>query len=544
MARRRSEARSPRLPHPLSVERVSFSSVRRAASDPRARRAALRHAATGARAPLVLDQPGQIVTAVFSPAGDLVATGGRDDLAMIWDARRRHPAAHARSTAATCSTSRGRRTAALLATASADNGGRVFRTDTGALLTFLGAHSNQVVGVDFSPDGASVVTASRDGSARIWGEDGFARSAALLGHSGDVLDAMFTPDGRSVVTASDDGSARVWKPAVDPILSLVGRHTAAGRAVAVAPDGRIASVGLDGTLRVWRRDGRSVRVIPQPAQAVDVAFSRDGSLLVTAGADGVARVWGADDGRLRQSFTHGAPLTSAAFDRAATRVVDGRRRRDRAGVRPHGRRAAAAPARRRRRDRGHVQPGRPLRRDRRRRTSRGGSGAPGTAKAGRQAHRPARGRPDRDRVQPGRQADRDGEPRRATRISGTRPSFTWRRALRGHASVVSDVVFSPDGRWIATAGPTTVGMWKTETGRRIDKGTPVLFLRGHGPRVRSVAFFPDSRRVASIGDDGTVRTYLCELCGTAPQLAVRARRLLDRLGSNLTADERKSYIGG
>ncbi len=109
---------------------------------------------------------------------------------------------------------------------------------------------------------------------------------------------------------------------------------------------------------------------------------------------------------------------------------------------------------------------------------------------------------------------------------------------------MSDVAFSADGRWIATAGPTTVGMWKTKTARRIDKNTPVLFLRGHGPRVRSVAFFPDSRRVASIGDDGTVRTYLCELCGTAPQLAVRARRLLDRLGSNLTADERKRYIGG
>ena len=366
--------------------------------------------------------------------------------------------------------------------------------------------------------------------------------AALHGHTGEVLDAMFTPDGRSVVTASDDGSARVWKPAVDPILSLVGRHTAAGRAVAVAQDGRIASVALDGTLRVWRRDGRPVRVIPQPAQAVDVAFSRDGSLLVTAGADGVARVWGADDGRLRQSFAHGAPLTSAAFDRAATRVVTGgadgiARVFDRTGGVPrplrHGGGAVTAvtfsPD-------GHLVATAGVNLEGR--VWRAGTGKLVGKLVGRHQDdvTAIAFSPDGKLIATA-SLDADAHLWNA-------PSFTHRRALRGHASVVSDVVFSPDGRWIATAGPTTVGMWKTETGRRIDKGTPVLFLRGHGPRVRSVAFFPDSRRVASIGDDGTVRTYLCELCGTAPQLAVRARRLLDQLGSNLTADERKRYIGG
>ena len=123
-------------------------------------------------------------------------------------------------------------------------------------------------------------------------------------------------------------------------------------------------------------------------------------------------------------------------------------------------------------------------------------------------------------------------------------TFAHIRELRGHASIVSDVAFSPDGRWIATAGPTTVGLWETETGQRIQKGTPVFFLRGHGPRVRSVAFAPDSRRVASISDDGTVRTYLCELCGTQGELIRHARARLDRLAANLTPAERKRYLGG
>jgi WD40 repeat protein len=105
-------------------------------------------------------------------------------------------------------------------------------------------------------------------------------------------------------------------------------------------------------------------------------------------------------------------------------------------------------------------------------------------------------------------------------------------------------MFSSDGRWIATAGPTTVGMWERETNLRIEKGTPRIFLRGHVQRVWGVAFAPDSRRVASISGDGTVRTYLCELCGTTSELVRRAQRRLDRLGANLTPAERAEFLGG
>ena len=37
------------------------------------------------------------------------------------------------------------------------------------------------------------------------------RAAEFVGHAGQVLDVDFSPDGRSVVTASADRSIKVWE---------------------------------------------------------------------------------------------------------------------------------------------------------------------------------------------------------------------------------------------------------------------------------------------------------------------------------------------
>ena len=82
-----------RLQHQFPVDGVSFNPdgtlLMTIAHDAR-----LFHTNDWQREPLVLDQPGNILTASFAPVGPLVATGGRDDLAMVWDSRdgsKRHP---------------------------------------------------------------------------------------------------------------------------------------------------------------------------------------------------------------------------------------------------------------------------------------------------------------------------------------------------------------------------------------------------------------------------------------------------------------------
>ncbi len=74
--------------------------------------------------------------------------------------------------------------------------------------------------------------------------------------------------------------------------------------------------------------------------------------------------------------------------------------------------------------------------------------------------------------------------------------------LRGHADEVHCVVFSPDGKRLASASKDgTVKVWDTLTGQVL------LTCKGHTDAVRSVCFSPDGKRLASAGTDRTVRVW-------------------------------------
>ena len=85
--------------------------------------------------------------------------------------------------------------------------------------------------------------------------------------------------------------------------------------------------------------------------------------------------------------------------------------------------------------------------------------------------------------------------------------FYWQRKIssgtfKGHSGRVSSVVYSPDGKRVASAGSDgTVKIWDGATGRE------TRTLNGHTGPVLRVAFSPDGKRLASARWDKKVKVW-------------------------------------
>ena len=149
-------------------------------------------------------------------------------------------------------------------------------------------HRAPVAGLAVSPDGASLASASWDHTVRLWSlADGAQR--ILEGHTQNVNGVAFAPDGKSLVSVGYDLAVRIWPvaggaPATITLPSPLN-------AVAIAPDGEIATGGADGKVRFLTSEGQEGgEVQAGPTPVASLAISADGALVAAAEIGGTVAV--------------------------------------------------------------------------------------------------------------------------------------------------------------------------------------------------------------------------------------------------------------
>jgi WD40 repeat protein len=251
--------------------------------------------ATGKSIRTLTCRVGSVAGVAFNPNGTLLATaGGGETIAWLWDVAAgqtvRTLTGHTGGLDGVAFSPDG----SLLATVSMDRTARLWDVATGHTVRTLAPGR---YGVAFSPDGSLLATANGR-VAVIWDVPAGQTARTLIGHTGGVSGVAFSPDGSLLATVSADKTARLWDVATGQTIRTLTGHTEQVVAVAFTPDSALlATASKDKTARVWDiATGQAIRTLTGHTDVVfGVAFSPDGTLLATGSWDKTARLWASDN---------------------------------------------------------------------------------------------------------------------------------------------------------------------------------------------------------------------------------------------------------
>jgi WD40 repeat protein/serine/threonine protein kinase len=277
-----------------------------------------------------------IISAQFSPDGSRIASAGADGVVRLWDTSGEPRAAwteHEAMVMGLCFSPDFR----FVASVGFDGALIIWEAQSGAVRHRLPI-GDRMLAVACAPDSRHVVSGGYDRVIRLWDaiSGKLVRALELRAPASPVHALLYSADGKKLFTGRGSGLIEVWEPASGRLLRTLSGHTAQVQGLAFDASERVlASASVDRSVRLWsmsdgrsrvlgglpgrarelnwgRRDGLDRLAVPistgeiliwdfaqaQPngftahrGEANSVRFAPDGETAVSAGDDGVLRLW-------------------------------------------------------------------------------------------------------------------------------------------------------------------------------------------------------------------------------------------------------------
>jgi WD40 repeat protein len=148
----------------------------------------------------------------------------------------------------------------------------------------------------FSPNGAWLVVGSESGSVSIWNLANSNEKLPTFIHRGGVLALAFSAKDNRLATAGNDNTAMIGLSIKKELFRIANQTLI--RDLAFSPDGsRLVTASADRRIRIWDAlSGVEQLAMAQAGSVTEVVFSANGRWLATTGDDRTARVWDAATG--------------------------------------------------------------------------------------------------------------------------------------------------------------------------------------------------------------------------------------------------------
>jgi|GEM_PF-107654 WD40 repeat protein len=220
----------------------------------------------------------RILTLDFSSDGKLLATGGGDPSRsgelMIWDVEKQQ-----------------------------------------LVRTIEDAHSDTVMGVEFSRDGRTLVSGAADKFVKTFDVATGKHIRSYEGHTHHVLDVSIKGDESTIISAGADNVIKVWNTETGEQRRTISTYKKQVVCVQyIAATDNFVSCSGDKTVRLFTAaNGSNRRSFTGGGDFMyAAACSRDEAIVLGGGEDGVLRVWNGKNGQVIAAFEPPQPVVSDA----------------------------------------------------------------------------------------------------------------------------------------------------------------------------------------------------------------------------------------
>jgi WD40 repeat protein len=195
--------------------------------------------------------------------------------------------------------------------------------DTALFVTQLGHwETGQINQASYATDGKSLAIATTRGVYLYDAETG--ERTRHLATTAPVNAIAFDPTGELLASVTEDGFLQLWRLSDGQIIRSMDHNEGTSSewsqaeelfSVAFSPDGDLIATGAEGAVRVWQiSDGVLLHTLEHDWDRMrHLAFSPNGRLLASGGESNQAQLWDVADGSLLYSLEHAHWIAGLTF---------------------------------------------------------------------------------------------------------------------------------------------------------------------------------------------------------------------------------------